>query len=80
MEKEFKVIYLCDRKQCKQCSYPNCKHTTDIKHAKNFNIEYLTENYFEKENEDLTNEIKEVKKLLQEVIKAIGGKHGNCKN
>ena len=33
---ENKVAYVCDRKQCENCSYPDCKHTTNIKHAKNF--------------------------------------------
>ena len=32
------VAYLCDRKACKNCAYPNCKHTTDIRHAKNFEV------------------------------------------
>lgn len=30
------VIYICDRKKCEHCSYPKCKHTTDINHAANF--------------------------------------------
>jgi hypothetical protein len=30
------VIYLCDRKKCEKCSFPLCKHTTDIKHAIRF--------------------------------------------
>lgn len=30
-----KYLFLCDQKKCKKCSYPECKHTTDIKHAKN---------------------------------------------
>lgn len=30
-----KVAYLCDRKLCENCSYPECKHTFDISHAKN---------------------------------------------
>lgn len=30
-----KVAYLCDRKLCENCSYPECKHTLDISHAKN---------------------------------------------
>lgn len=34
MEKDQRV-YLCDRKKCAGCSYPTCKHTTDINHAKN---------------------------------------------
>ena len=33
---EVKVLYLCDLKQCDKCSFPMCKHTTDIKHAANF--------------------------------------------
>lgn len=28
--------YLCDRKKCRNCSYPECKYTEDITHAKNF--------------------------------------------
>ena len=32
----FPVLYLCDREQCdKPCSF-ECKHTTEISHAKNF--------------------------------------------
>lgn len=42
-----KVLYLCDGKQCKKCSN-ECKHTTDIGHAKNFNNEFGV--YVEKEN------------------------------
>lgn len=30
------TAYLCDRKKCKDCRYPDCKHTIDITHAKNF--------------------------------------------
>ena len=35
-----KVAYICDRKACKDCSYPSCKYTTDIKHAKYFNLSF----------------------------------------
>ena len=31
-----KVLYLCDRKSCKHCSYPECKHTRRLKHAINY--------------------------------------------
>jgi hypothetical protein len=34
--KRTEVVYLCDRKKCKDCSYPICTHTSDIEHAKNF--------------------------------------------
>ena len=30
------LFYLCNRKRCgDKCSYPECKHTPSIKHAKN---------------------------------------------
>ena len=28
--------FLCDRKQCQNCSYPECKHTLNPEHAINF--------------------------------------------
>lgn len=28
-------FYLCDQQKCKNCSYPECKHTSDLDHAKN---------------------------------------------
>lgn len=31
------VLYLCDRRACEHCS-TECQHTTDILHAKNFEI------------------------------------------
>lgn len=46
-ENKTKIAFLCDRKKCKDCSYQECKHTTDIKHAKNF----VKENDFYKELE-----------------------------
>ena len=30
------ILYLCDKRACEKCSYPICKHTTDITHAKHF--------------------------------------------
>lgn len=30
------AIYLCDRKKCVQCDNPDCHHTDDVRHAKNF--------------------------------------------
>lgn len=30
-----KVLYICNRKQCKNCD-PNCNHTSDIEFAKNY--------------------------------------------
>jgi len=31
-----KVFYLCDRRACEKCRYPECKHTSDINHAAGF--------------------------------------------
>lgn len=37
------VLYLCDQKECKNCTYPECRHTSHVEHAKNFNkAEYDT--------------------------------------
>ena len=30
------IIYKCDKKQCENCSFPQCAGTTHIKHAINF--------------------------------------------
>ena len=32
------VFYLCNRKKCKECS-DECKLTTDVRYAVNFNLE-----------------------------------------
>lgn len=32
------VFYLCNRKKCKEC-YDECKLTTDVRYAVNFNLE-----------------------------------------
>lgn len=55
LQKEFnikkgdkKIAFICDRRACDTCSYPNCKHTTDIKHAENFVLTKIG-NYEEKE-------------------------------
>jgi hypothetical protein len=36
MPRTTKVLYLCDQKACKNCSYPECRHTHDIEHAISF--------------------------------------------
>lgn len=48
-----KILYLCDREKCADCSYPICRHTEDINHAKNFKcIKLGAFGYIEKENEN----------------------------
>lgn len=36
MENNVIVEYVCDQKACVNCNYPECTHTRDIRHAKNF--------------------------------------------
>lgn len=39
MKKTIEIAFLCDQRACEErCSYPDCKHTTDIRHAKNFRL------------------------------------------
>lgn len=41
------VFYICDRQKCPRCSYPECKHTADVKHAKNFQYGFQSEAFWE---------------------------------
>ena len=34
--KEQNILFLCDRKACEKCSYPTCRHTPELEHARNF--------------------------------------------
>lgn len=34
--KERNILFLCDRKTCEKCSYPTCRHTPELEHARNF--------------------------------------------
>lgn len=46
------ILYLCDGKQCgDSCPSTECKHTSDITHAKNF-IKGDYDSYWEKEKRD----------------------------
>lgn len=43
-----RVAYICDHKSCDKCNNPECNHTFDIRHARNF--EFVADNeYIEKE-------------------------------
>lgn len=39
-----RVMYLCDRKMCNTPCNPECRHTLDIRHAKNFTNPFYTSN------------------------------------
>lgn len=47
------ILYLCDRKACENC-HEECKHTSDIRHAVNFEQDHAdgveVGNFWEKEN------------------------------
>lgn len=45
------VLYLCDRKACGHKCSQECKHTSDVNHAINF--ELIGSAYFEKETDDV---------------------------
>lgn len=45
------ILYLCDQKACQNCSYPMCRHTTDIEHAKNFKYSFRTDIFEEVEHD-----------------------------
>ena len=34
--KERNILFLCDRKACEKCSYPQCRLTPELEHARNF--------------------------------------------
>ena len=34
--KERNILFLCDRKASEKCSYPQCRHTPELEHARNF--------------------------------------------
>ena len=42
------ILYLCDRKACANCSWPECKHTSNPRHAINVGAK-LTEKDFNME-------------------------------
>lgn len=35
------ICYICDKQQCTNCTYPECRHTTDPKHALNYKDKYI---------------------------------------
>lgn len=42
---ELKIFFICNRKRCKNCSYPECKHTTDPEFAKHKERVLTPENF-----------------------------------
>lgn len=69
------VHYICDRKQCgENCSYPLCKHTSDVTHAANFEKRVMNDDsvcYFEKEDMP----VRDAFERLQETLRRLGDIH-----
>lgn len=38
---ETRICYLCNRQMCKNCTYPTCRHTTDIGYSLNYTNPFL---------------------------------------
>ena len=82
--KERNILFLCDRKACEKCSYPTCRHTPELEHAKNFAPAGFTKRtdgvYVEQEGIAMKIQIDQDKleKRLAETIREVMG-HGNEK-
>ena len=50
-KKQDQIWYLCDRQACKNGCNPDCEHTSDIRHAKNFKDLINNGTYWEVEHE-----------------------------
>ena len=82
--RERNILFLCDRKACERCIYPQCRHTPDIEHAKNFAPAGFTKRTdgVWVEQEGVTMEVKidqdKLEKRLAETIREVMG-HGDEK-
>lgn len=56
------VAYICDGKACTSCDGPDCHHTVDIRHARNF--ECATENKYVEKETDYQKVVDEVLDML----------------
>lgn len=75
--KEQRILFLCDRKACEKCSYPMCRHTQELEHARNFAPTGFTKKtdgvYVEQEDTALEMKIDQDKleKRLVEVMREV---------
>lgn len=72
MKPKYTIAYICDRKQCVNCSYPECRHTTNIEHSVNYkkepNINELLSNFKSFTNDFIvTDEIRFLEKEEEEI-------------
>ena len=42
------ILYVCDMTKCgKECSFPDCRYTTDVAHARNFAYDGVADVWYE---------------------------------
>lgn len=77
--KERNILFLCDRKACEECSYPQCRHTPELEHARNFAPAGFTKRtdgvWVEQEGETMegkTDQDKLEKRLVEAMREAMG--------
>ena len=82
--KERNILFLCDRKACEKCSYPTCRHTPELKHARNFAPAGFTKRtdgvWVEQEGTTMevkTDQDKLEKRLVEAMREAMGLKEKN---
>lgn len=46
-----RILYICNRQKCYEC-FSECKHTSDIRYAKNFDTIYTNNGFMHIEMED----------------------------
>lgn len=66
---ESRIYYICNRKKCKECHYPTCKHTQDIQYAMNY--EYFNGAYFERQSSVALEELEKLKTIQNGNFKKI---------
>lgn len=73
--KERNILFLCDRKACEKCSYPTCRHTPELEHARNFAPAGFTKRTdgVWVEQEDVTIDQDKLEKRLVETMREVMG-------
>lgn len=73
--KERNILFLCDRKACEKCSYPQCRHTPELEHARNFAPAGFTKRTdgVWVEQEDVTIDQDKLEKRLVETMREVMG-------
>ena len=86
-ENDVVITYICDRKACVHCDDTNCAHTSDIRHAANFESHMSgMKTYFEEKEPDisgynrLTSEAKELISKNPEIVNQLAERYRKVLN